>query len=119
TIKKNPQINPEVYDSLKLTSTEYKVEYSFDYYFPLSLRNVIDIGAKGGIINSPDLFQNELYRFGGLNTLRGFDELSIYASNYEMWKVEFRYIMEQNSYLFVFYNQAWYVNLMRNDPTTR
>jgi outer membrane protein assembly factor BamA len=116
TINKNPNINPEVYDSLKLTSTEYKAEYSFDYYFPLSLRNVIDIGAKGGVINSPDLFQNELYRFGGLQTLRGFDELSIYASNYEIWKVEFRYIMEQNSYLFVFYNQAWYVNQMRNNP---
>jgi outer membrane protein assembly factor BamA len=117
TINKNPNINAEVYDSLKLTSTEYKAEYTFDFYFPLSLRNVLDIGTRGGVINSPDLFQNELFRFGGLQTLRGFDELSIYASNYEIWKVEFRYIMEQNSYLFFFYNQAWYINQMRNDPT--
>ena len=116
-IYKNPNINAEVYDSLKLTSTEYKAEYTFDFYFPLSLRNVLDIGTRGGVINSPDLFQNELFRFGGLQTLRGFDELSIYASNYEIWKVEFRYIMEQNSYLFFFYNQAWYINQMRNDPT--
>jgi len=114
SIHKNPKINAEVYDSLKLTSTEYKAEYTFDYYFPLSPRNVIDIGAKGGIINTPDLFQNELFRFGGLRTLRGFDEQSLYASNFELWKVEFRYLMEQNSFLFVFYNQAWYKNMMRN-----
>ena len=115
TIHKNTKINANVYDSLKLVSNEYRAEYTFDYYFPLSQRNVIDIGAKGGYINTPDLFQNELFRFGGLKTLRGFDEQSLYASNYEIWKVEFRYLMEQNSYLFVFYNQAWYKNLMHNN----
>ncbi len=114
TIHKNSQINAEVYDSLHMVSNEYRAEYTFDYYFPLSQRNVIDIGAKGGYINTRDLFQNEIFRFGGLKTLRGFDEQSIYASNFEIWKIEYRYLMEQNSFLFIFYNQAWYQNKMRN-----
>jgi outer membrane protein assembly factor BamA len=108
TIKKNPKINDTLYAGLQLKSTEYKADYTFDYYFPLSVRTVIDLGIKGGYINAPNLFQNELFRFGGLRTLRGFDEQSIYASNFHIWKVEFRFIMEQNSYLFLFYNQAWY-----------
>lgn len=107
-IKKNPKINDTLYAGLQLKSTEYKADYTFDYYFPLSIRTVIDLGIKGGYINAPNLFQNELFRFGGLRTLRGFDEQSIYASNFHIWKVEFRFIMEQNSYLFLFYNQAWY-----------
>ncbi len=117
TIHKNAKINAEVYDSLRLNSTEYRAEYTFDYFIPLSQRNVIDLGAKGGYIQAPDLFRNELFRFGGLRTLRGFDEQSLYASNYHIIKVEFRYLMEQNSFLFVFYNQAWYKNLMRNNPS--
>jgi outer membrane protein assembly factor BamA len=108
TINKNPKINDSLYSGLQLKSTEYKADYTFDYYFPLAIRSVIDLGVKGGYIDAPNLFQNELFRFGGLRTLRGFDEQSIYASQFHMWKVEFRYLMEQNSYLFLFYNQAWY-----------
>ena len=53
-------------------------------------------------------FEKELYRFGGLYSLRGFDEESLTASAYTMAKSEISYILEQNSYLFVFYNIAWY-----------
>lgn len=117
TIHKNAKINAEIYDSLKLVSTIYKVNYTFDYYFPLATRSVVDIGIKGGYINAPNLFRNELLRFGGLRTLRGFDEQSIYASNMHIWKMEYRYIMELNSYLFFFYNQAWYKNQSTNSTS--
>jgi hemolysin activation/secretion protein len=102
-----------------LKSTEYKAEYTFDYYFPLAIRSVIDLGVKGGYIDAPDLFPNELFLFGGLRTLRGFDEQSIYASDFHIWKVEYRYLMEQNSYLFLFYNQAWYQNKAIGNVITR
>lgn len=112
-IQKNSKINPEVYDSLDLRSTQYKAEGVFDYYIPLFSRAVINVGGMGGWIQAEDIFSNELYRFGGLKSLRGFDESSLLASSYIIGKIEYRFILEQNSYLLLFYNQAWYEDRSR------
>jgi len=114
TISKNKDINPELYDSIQLKTNEYHAELTFDYYIPLSVRHVINLGFKGAYQYSPDIFSNELYRFGGLKTLRGFDEESILASSYGIGKIEYRYLLEQNSYLFAFFNEAYYENKSRN-----
>jgi hemolysin activation/secretion protein len=45
---------------------------------------------------------------GGLNSLRGFDEESIYASTYAMGNVEWRFLLDKSSFLFGFVNQAFY-----------
>jgi len=110
TINKNAKIKAELYDSLELKTTQYKAEANADVFFPIGQRGVIDFGAIGGFVESPSLFSNELYRFGGLKTLRGFDESSLTASRYVIGKAEVRMILEQNSYLLLFYNQAYYEN---------
>jgi len=112
-IKKNGDLNPVIYDSLRLRTTQYHLEFTGDYFVPISQRQVIDFGNKSGYIYSPDLFSNELFRIGGLKTLRGFDEESIRASLYIIGKIEYRYLLEQNSFLFAFFNQAWYENTSR------
>lgn len=114
TISKIKEIQDSLYNNLKLTTTEYHAELSFDYYIPLSSRHVINVGMKGAYQFSPDIFTNELYRFGGLRTLRGFDEESILASSYGIGKIEYRYLLEQNSFLFAFYNEAYYRNTSRS-----
>ena len=109
------RLNPVVYDSLDLRNTQYKAEGMFDVYFPLFARSVINVGAAGGWQQSDNIFSNELFRFGGLKSLRGFDELSLNASTYVIGKAEFRFILEQNSYLLLFYNQAWYEDKSREE----
>jgi hemolysin activation/secretion protein len=84
-----------------------------DYFIPLGGRHVIDLGTISGYIYNQELFVNELYRIGGLKSLRGFDEESIYASAYSIGKLEYRYLLEQNSFLFVFFNAAKYENKSR------
>lgn len=42
--------------------------------------------------------------------MRGFDEESIYATQYYIGKAEFRYILDRNSFLQIFYNQAYYAS---------
>ena len=63
---------------------------------------------------NPEIFTNELYRIGGLKSLRGFDEESIYASAFSIGKLEYMYLLEQNSFLFAFFNGAWYENKNRS-----
>lgn len=113
-ISRNPEINPELYENIKLKSDQYMAEYTIDFYFSLAKRIVLNAGSKGAYLQAPEIFTNELFRFGGLKTLRGFDEESIYASQYYIGKAEFRYLLEQNSFLFIFINGAWYENKSRD-----
>jgi len=114
TITKNKSIPDSLYSSVLLSSTEYHAELTFDGYIPLGNRHVLDAGISGAYLYSPSIFTNELYRFGGLKTLRGFDEESLLASAYGIGKIEYRYLLEQNSYLFAFFNEAYYENKSRD-----
>lgn len=117
-IEKNSKLKLVDYDSIQLKTTQYTGDLKGDYYIPLFRRGVIDIGTITGFLSNPDLFQNELYRIGGLKTLRGFDEESILASHYIIWKAEYRYLIEQNSYLFIFANGAYYERRQRDNFTS-
>jgi outer membrane protein assembly factor BamA len=107
-ISKNGKINPEVYDSLELKSLQYNGEISADMYIRVLPKFILNPGVKTGGLGGNSTFDNELYRLGGLNSLRGFDEESINASLFAIGKVEIRYVLEQNSFLQLFFNGAWY-----------
>lgn len=115
SIKKNPQIDEKLYEGLDLKSTLYNSELRIDYYIPITKRSVIKLATKSGYTFNENLFDNELLRIGGLLTLRGFDEESIFASAYSIETIEYRYILEQNSYLFLFVDGAYYENNSIND----
>jgi outer membrane protein assembly factor BamA len=113
TIRKNAIFKEELYDSLNLNTTQYKLDVKIDYFLNLYRNHVLNLGVQSGILISEDIFQNELYRFGGINDLRGFDEQSILASQFMINKIEYRYLLEQNSYFSLFYNHAFYRNKSR------
>ena len=118
TIHKNADLNPAIYDSLRLRSTQYRATLQADYYVPLAKQSVITAGVKSAYQYSPVIFRNELFRIGGLKTLRGFDEESINASLYAIGKIEYRFLLEQNSYLLAFVNDAWFRDQSRNAAIT-
>jgi outer membrane protein assembly factor BamA len=110
TIKKNPQINEELYTDIDLKSILYNTSVKAAYYIPLKKRSVLKIGSQNGYTFNENLFENELLRVGGLLTLRGFDEESIFATFYTIGTLEYRFILEQNSYLYLFIDGAYYEN---------
>lgn len=110
TISKNPKVNQEVYEGLDLSTTQYRSEITGDLYFPIGGRGVVNVNMLGGWLESPTLFRNELFRLGGLRTIRGFDEQSILASRYFGGRLETRFILDQNSYFLAFFNQAYIEN---------
>ncbi len=113
-VKKNVQINPELYDGIKLYSTQYQADGNVAYYIPIFKYSCIKVAAQGGIINSPQLFTNELYRIGGLKTIPGINEQSIYASKYSIGTLEYHFLFEQNSAFLLFANGGWYENASYN-----
>jgi hemolysin activation/secretion protein len=109
-IKKNPKVNPVVYEKLTLNSTQYNSDLEASVFIPIANRHTVKIATQSAFLYGESTFQNELFRIGGLKTLRGFDEESIYASAYSIMTLEYRFILEQNSYMYVFGDQAFYEN---------
>jgi translocation and assembly module TamA len=113
-IQKNPSLNQELYKELTLNSVQFSGNIDFDWYIPLFNRATVNIGFSGAAIKGTDLFENELTRIGGINSLRGFDDESIFASSFGIMNLEYRYLIEENSFLFLFGNAAYYENKVTN-----
>lgn len=110
-IKKNPKINDAVYTNLLLKSTQYQTEGDIHAYIQIKGNSVLHLAAQyGGVFGDAPVFKNELFRIGGLRTLRGFDEESIYASTFVIPTIEYRFLFNQNSNILLFAEGAWYEN---------
>jgi outer membrane protein assembly factor BamA len=79
---------------------------SFDRYQKVGNQATIKTGIKAGYIQAQQLFTNELFQVGGIKTLRGFDEESIFASEFIIATAEYRYLIGPSSYLFTFLDAA-------------
>jgi hypothetical protein len=110
TIKRNSNIDATLYNGLKLNSVQYNAEIDADFFLHIKTRRTLKMGTKSAYLQNDNMFQNEVYRIGGLRTLRGFDEESIFASAYSIFTLEYRYLLEENSYLYFFGDGAYYEN---------
>ncbi len=67
--------------------------------FNLNDRNSIYTRLNGAILLSDDYFDNELYRFGGINSIRGFEENSLVGNLFAVLNTEYRYRLSSNIYV--------------------
>lgn len=120
-IRRNPTIDalrltsPEgnqfgLYDSVPLRMIQYTVQGSGDVFIPIINNFVFRTQFMGAHIEAPRLFLSELYRIGGIRTLKGFDEQAIFASTYAIVNTEIRYLLQKNAHALLFWNGAYYQN---------
>jgi outer membrane protein assembly factor BamA len=95
-------------DSLAKNKIQINLELNLEKFLRISNRNILLLGLRSASFSGNKIFFNEALRIGGLNSLRGFDEESIYTSTYAMCNVEWRFLLDKSSFLFGFYNQAFY-----------
>lgn len=89
-------------------SAVYRVSWNSENYIPVFKRQTIRLANFGAWYSAPDIARNELYRVGGFRTIRGINEEEIFASAWTVLSLEYRFLLEQNSSLFLFADQAWY-----------
>ena len=114
-ILQNLALNPVVYENIELTSSQYQCNSKIQYFIPLGKRSSIMTGGNGGTVLSQNIFQNELFRLGGIQTIRGFIQESIPANSYAVGTIEFRYLLEKNSNLYLFTDIGWFEYKISND----
>ncbi|MFM9908056.1 MAG: hypothetical protein ACKVOW_01835 [Chitinophagaceae bacterium] len=108
TDKTDPGFNfNSLYDTIRLKSFQFRIKGSAAHYFPISKVSTIRAAVTVAWFQSPSIFRNELFQIGGYKLLRGFDEESIYASQFAVATAEYRYLIDRNSYLFTFADFGW------------
>lgn len=116
---KDPSFNySSLYDSLKLKTYQLRVKINAAHYFPAGKRSTLKVQANIGYFSSPNIFRNELFQIGGYKLLRGFDEESIYATQYGVLTAEYRYLLGLNSYMFGFADGGWARNKFQDINTS-
>jgi hypothetical protein len=111
----DPGLDESVYADIALETNIYNINLDAGNYFSLGRRSTILLRAQVGAFVNENMFRNEVYRIGGLKTLRGFDEQAIFASQFFIGTLEYRFILEQNSNLFVFFDQGFYEDKARDE----
>jgi outer membrane protein assembly factor BamA len=102
-----------LYDTVKLKTYLLRFSGSAAKYFPLGKQSTIKTAINGGLLQSDNIFRNELFQIGGYKMLRGFDEESQYVSQFAIATLEYRYLFGLNSYFFVFADGGWARNTSR------
>lgn len=85
---------------------QYALQVDAQSFYGLK-NHVLAVAVKSQALFGENLFLNEVYRIGGLKTLRGFNEQSIFSSAYTIGTLEYRYMIGEFDYLTVFTDVAW------------
>lgn len=105
-----------IYDTSTLEFLQIEFNSALDLYYPLDLKknHILGLSIKSGARLSDQILNTELFRLGGVNSLKGFDENAIAASTYILGFFEYRYILSDFGYLNAFWNGSWYENKANN-----
>ena len=107
-IIKNSKIPSDYYVNIPESETQIKETFSFDFYQRVAKKLVFNFSNRTNYISGNSVYENEMFRFGGLNSLRGFNEESLMASFLCMSNTELRWLIDKKTYLFIFWNGAYY-----------
>lgn len=93
-----------------LTENQWKISEEIRYQWRLNQRNRIFIHNYSAVLFSSSYLTNELFRFGGIRSVRGFSENSISANLFTATQTEYRYRLSQNLYVHTIVDYAYFEN---------
>lgn len=99
----------DAYEDIELESYRLDLSTDIDFFVPIAQRATINLNVKAGWKYSGNrLNRNELFQMGGYQSLRGFDEASIFTSLYVVPGLEYRLLLSENSFFSLpFIDFAW------------
>ena len=99
----NDQQNNQLFINMDLTKI-----------FDFGLKNSLYLNFKSEILDSETYFSNELSRFGGANSIRGFDENSFFSNKYFLLITEYRLKLNNTIYINSIFDVGNYENKLIN-----
>jgi len=96
--------------SLNEDNEQYNLELETYKIFNLNQRNSIFGRLTAQYLDSDNYLENELPRFGGINSIRGFEENSLIANLYGVLNTEYRYELSNSIYVHSVIDAAYFEN---------
>ncbi|PJJ52922.1 BamA/TamA family outer membrane protein [Hymenobacter chitinivorans] len=116
-ITKNADLEDSLYNRVPLQTTQVTLGLRLERYFRIGRNGVLLTRLRGESLVNERLFLNDMFRLGGLATLRGFNEYAFYANTYGIGTAEFRQFTGADSFVFLFVDQAYLRRDLLNDKT--
>jgi outer membrane protein assembly factor BamA len=107
-IRKDPDLDSDIYEKVDKSTTKTVITGAIYAYLPFGGNFVLHLRTLDGVMLNKYLFANELFRLGGIQNIRGMDENSVTASSYLTGSIELRYLFEQQSNLFLFFDGGYW-----------
>lgn len=79
-----------------------RLEATVRFYMPAFGRQVLVLGAEGGLLLSDAYDRSDLFRFGGATTLRGYDEERFLGRAVARGLAEYRFLIDRTSFAYLF-----------------
>ncbi len=98
-------------------SKQQQVSFTGQHIFSIDQRNSFYVSNHTAVLFSENYIDNELFKFGGINSIRGIEENSLRASFYSSIQTEYRYLLSADLYLHSIMDYAYVQNarLSRNN----
>ena len=97
-------------------TSEKQTQLNMDAFkiFNFNQKNSFYLRINGSSLVSDSYFENELSRFGGINSVRGFNENSILATSYAFMNTEYRFLLSPTIYIHSIIDIAAFENKITN-----
>ena len=92
----------------KINFSNFSIELHKKFNFSSRLKLQSSIVIRG--LDSKNLLNNELLRFGGSNSIRGFEDNSIFTNKYILFNTNLNYYINDNIYMYTIFDLANYTN---------
>jgi outer membrane protein assembly factor BamA len=94
---------PEVlYEDVNRNAVQYYINFRTEKHFYFTPKLGLMTAVNAGEMVSDNLLLNDMYRLGGLRSIRGFNENFIFANRYIYTNIEPRFYFDAYSYFMIF-----------------
>ncbi|MFC3878970.1 BamA/TamA family outer membrane protein [Algoriphagus namhaensis] len=101
-IVENTAFPENIYNDIELNTPQYSLQASVEKHLFIKPAWGMWIHGSLGFIENQNLLLNDLFRIGGLKTIRGFNENFFYARSFAFVNFEQRFFFGERSFLMVF-----------------
>ena len=78
---------------------QFFLALTMNHHFYLNKQNAINLKSQNYYLKSDNYLTNELFRFGGINSIRGFNENSLQASRLLSIMSEYQFVVSNSFYI--------------------
>ena len=118
-IRKNVNLAESIYSSFEPNQRKTEATFEIGWYQLTFKRLVVHLRNRTYWLDQPVYFENDMLQVGGSRSIRGFNENQFFTNFYTFFTGEYRFLLEKNSYLFVFADYAYLENTISSDAVQR